>query len=66
MKIRIDDIVYLQKYEVTYIMHEVDNVPGSVLKECFGGGEDGCFFMRDLGDGFRFDCAFKTHIMSIG
>ena len=61
MKLKIDDTVYLQKYEVAYIMHALNRFPSSILQETFGGKDTGMFFfMCDLEqDGFSFECAYK-------
>ena len=59
MKLRIGDKVYLQKYEVAHIMHDVDYFPTSILRETFGVACGGIFFMNSITDSFRFDCVFK-------
>ena len=56
MKIKIGEKVYLQKYEVAYMMHKLSSMPGSIFDEIFGGDE--IFFMSSAKDGFRFDCRF--------
>lgn len=60
MKIKINENVYLQKYEVAYIMHDLNSFPGSILKEIFGADKEGVFFMNDSSvDGFWFECVFR-------
>lgn len=61
MKLKIGDKVYLQKYEVAHIMHELNGFPGSILDETFGGDEDSFFFINGPTDGFRFECVYKEH-----
>jgi len=59
MKLKIGDRVYLQKYEVAHIMHELNGFPGGILDETFGSDEDSFFFMNGPTDGFRFECIYK-------
>ena len=59
MKLKIDDQVYLQKYEIAHIIHDLRSFPGTLLDELFGGEESGFFFMNGPDDGFHFECAFK-------
>ena len=62
MKLKIGDKVYLQKYEVAHIMHELNGFPGGILNETFGSDEDSSFFfMNGPTDGFRFECVYKKH-----
>lgn len=58
MKIKIGDKVYLQKYDVAHILHELSEFPGSVLDESFNGGDE-MFFMSGPTDGYRFECLFE-------
>ncbi|MBR0461086.1 hypothetical protein IJI91_03875 [Candidatus Saccharibacteria bacterium] len=62
MKLKIGDKVYLQKYEVAHIIHELNGFPGGILDETFGGDEgNSFFFMNGPTDGFRFECVYKEH-----
>ena len=60
MKIKIGETVYLQKYEIAHMMHDLNSFPDAVLQEIFGKGGDEIFFMSSPEDGYRFDCAFKN------
>lgn len=60
MKLKIGDKVYLQKYEVAHLMHNLNSFPGSVLDEIFSDGEGSFFFMVGPADGFRFESVFKN------
>ena len=59
MKLKIGDRVYLQKYEVAYIMHELNGFPTGILDETFSGDEDSLFFLNGPTDGFRFEGIYK-------
>ena len=62
MKLKIGDKVYLQKYEVAHIIHELNGFPGGILDETFGGDEgNSFFFMNGPTDRFRFECVYKEH-----
>lgn len=58
MKIKIGDKVYLQKYEVYHLLHDLNGFPSSILNETFG-NEDRSFFMNGPTDGFWFECVYK-------
>lgn len=59
MKLEIGGKVYLQKYEVNYILKNFKGVPSSILEEMFG-DEDSCiFFTNGPVDGFRFEYVYK-------
>ena len=60
MKVKVDENVYLQKYEVAHIMHDLSSFPATVMNEAFGDGEDSFFFMNGPADGFRFESVFKN------
>lgn len=60
MKVEVDEKVYLQKYDVAYILHDLNSIPATVMNEVFGDGEDGFFFMNDLTDAFRFESVFEN------
>ena len=60
MKVKVDEKVYLQKYEVAHIMHNLNSIPTTVMDEVFGDGEGGFFFMNGPADGFRFESVFKN------
>ena len=59
MKLKVGECVYLQKYEVAQLMHNVSCFPASIVDELFG-GDVKFFFMSGPGDGFQFDCVFKN------
>lgn len=59
MKLRIGDRVYLQKYEVAHILHELNSFPAGIMQETFSNSESGFFFMNGPADGFRFECIYK-------
>lgn len=61
MKLKVGECVYLQKYEIAHITHDLNSFPAGIFDELFGGGgEPGFFFMNGPEDGFRFDCVFKN------
>ena len=57
MKLKIGDKVYLQKYEVAYIMHSLNKLPQSIVQETFN--SEGFFFMKGPADGLRFECVYE-------
>ncbi len=57
MKILINGTVYLQKYEVAYITHEIELVPYTIMEEIFAKKE--AFIMNGIADGLNFECAFR-------
>lgn len=62
MKLKIGDKVYLQKYEVAYIDHELELVPASIFEEMFhldDGSSYGYFSINGADDGHRFAVCFK-------
>lgn len=60
MKIKIGEKVYLQKYEVAHILHNLNSAPGVVLQEIFKDGKNGSFFfVSGPDDALRFDCVFQ-------
>ena len=60
MKVKVGENVYLQKYEVAHIIHELNSIPASVLNEVFGDGESSFFFVNGPTDAFRFGSVFKN------
>ncbi len=56
MKLKIGDKVYLQKYEVAYIWHELWCVPGGIFEETF---TDDVFIMNGPSDGLKFECVYR-------
>ncbi len=60
MKLKIDDKVYLQKYEVAHIMHDLDSIPATVVDEITRGRSRRFFSMNDPTDAYRFGFAFKN------
>lgn len=57
MKMKIDQKVYLQKYDIAFITHELSIIPAGLMNELF---KDSRFFiMSDHEDGFVFDCVFE-------
>jgi hypothetical protein len=59
MKLKIGGKVYLQKYEVANILHELNSFPAGIMQETFGDGDKGFFFMNGPADGFRFECVYE-------
>ncbi len=59
MKLKIGDKVYLQKYEVVYILHKLNSFPASIMQETFGGDDNDYFFVNGSADGFRFACVYE-------
>ena len=57
MKIKIGQKVYLQKYDVSYIMHELNFVQAGIVDEIFKDGKP--FIMNGAVDGYTFDCVFE-------
>ena len=60
MKVKVGKKVYLQKYDVAYILHDLNSIPATVMNEVSGDGEDGFFFMNDPTDAFRFEFIFEN------
>ena len=60
MKVKVGKNVYLQKYDVAHILHDLNSIPATVMDEVFGDGEDGFFFMNDPTDAFRFESVFEN------
>ena len=60
MKVKVGERVYLQKYEVAHIMHDLNSIPATVMDEVFGDSEGGFFFMNGPTDAFRFESVFKN------
>ena len=60
MKVKVGENVYLQKYEVAHIMHDLNSVPATVMDEVFGDDESSFFFMNGPTDAFRFESVFKN------
>jgi len=58
MKLKIGNKVYLQKYEVAHILHELSSFPASIMQETFYGDNE-FFFMNGLADAFQFECVYK-------
>ena len=60
MKLKINDAVYLQKYDIAFIMHDLNSMPESFLQETFTNNEDGFFFiMSGPDDGLYFKNFYK-------
>ncbi len=57
MLIIVNDTIYLQKYEVAFILENVKDVPKSFLQETFA--NDDIFTMSGPTDAFRFEYAYK-------
>lgn len=57
MKIKIGQKVYLQKYDVSYIMHDLNSVHYSIIDEIFKDSKS--FIMNGAMDGYAFDCVFE-------
>lgn len=59
MKIKIGDTIYLQKYDVAYILDNLNNFPTSLLQDIFDNNEKNFFFISNFNDSLRFDYIFK-------
>ena len=59
MKLKIGDKVYLQKYEVSHILHDSNAFPSSILDETFDDGKCKAFIMNGPADGFQFKCVYE-------
>ena len=62
MKLKIGDKVYLQKYDVAYILHDLKAFPSGVLNETFDDNQCKAFIMNGPADGFQFKCIYKDPI----
>lgn len=62
MKIKIGEKVYLQKYEIEYIMRNLNSFPMGVIKELLDGKSEDEFFlpMGNLEYGLNFEYAFDN------
>lgn len=60
MKIKIDDTVYLQKYDIAFIMHELNSIPAAVIDAIFGGGA--AFILSGPEDSKRFAYSFEGEL----
>lgn len=58
MKLKNGEKVYLQKYDVAFITHELHCVPADIFEEIFG-TESGIFIMSGSEDSLRFECVFE-------
>lgn len=58
MKIKDGQKVFLQKYEVAYIMHNLNLVPAGIIEEIFK--NDNPFIVASPADGQVFDCVFEN------
>lgn len=59
MKLKIGDIIYLQKYEISYILHELNDFPGSLMQEILYSRGDTLFTMNSSRDAMHFETVFK-------
>ena len=61
MKLKIGDKVYLQKYDVSYLLHHIRAFPSRLMEEIFCGDDDlgGIFWMNGGADGLSFDQKFE-------
>ncbi|MBR6505771.1 hypothetical protein IKT18_02990 [Candidatus Saccharibacteria bacterium] len=57
MKVKVGREVWIQKYEMAYIMREISDVPASLLEELFAGGS--VFTMTGFDDSLKFACVFR-------
>ena len=55
MKIKIGEKVYLQKYDVAYILENLSNFPDSLFEDIFESNDDDCFYIIDFADSLQFD-----------
>ena len=59
MKLKIGDEMYLQKYDVAYIIHELNVFPDTIMQEMLCGDGDMFFIMNGVKDAMKFSIAFK-------
>lgn len=59
MKLKIGNKVYLQKYEVTYILYRLSSFPASLLDEIIDDNRENYYSMDGRIDAFQFDCVFE-------
>lgn len=59
MKIKIGDKVYLQKYEVAHILHDLWSMPMCIVEETLGDDKSGCFVMKGPRDCYNFECVYE-------
>ncbi len=59
MKIKIGKKVYLQKYEVAFIMHELESFPASIFDEVMKGNK--FFSVNGPDDALKFGCVFTKN-----
>lgn len=57
MKLKIGEKVYLQKYEVAFMMHELNYIHSSVYDELFA--QQGFFSISGTNDSYDFACSFE-------
>ena len=60
MKVKVGENVYLSKYEVAHIMHDLNSFPATIIGEVFGNGKSSFFFISGPTDAFRFESVFKN------
>lgn len=58
MKLRIGEKVFLQKYEIAFLLCETKDFPADILREAAEPG--GVFRINSPMDCFRFDCKFEN------
>ena len=58
MKLKIKDKVYLQKYEIAFILEELESIPGCVYCEFMD--KHRFFSINGTEDKYNFDCVFEN------
>lgn len=62
MKLKTEDSVILQKYDVAFLMGTLNSVPGSIVSEILSDSSDRFSFLNGSADRFRFENVFKNPI----
>ena len=59
MKLKIGEKVYVQKYDVAFILHELHEFPADIYAEIFGEEGNRAFYINGVDDQYEFDQAFE-------
>lgn len=59
MKVKVGKNVYLQKYDVIHIMHDLNSFPATIPNEVFGDCESIFFFINGPASTYQFESVFK-------
>lgn len=58
MKVKRGSVVYLQKYDAVFMLHELNSIPAGMLEHFFD-NDEGYIFMNGFDDGLTFDIEIK-------